>query len=312
MIAVLCGGVGAARFLSGLVEVVDPAEILAIVNTGDDTVMHGLSISPDLDTITYTLSGKVNPLTGWGLAGDEFSAMDALAALGGPTWFRLGNLDLATHMFRSGRLAEGATLSQVTEELGRAFGLGLKLVPMSDQPVRTRLELLSGEEVSFQEYFVKLRHGVAVRRVRFAGAEASSPSPGVLDALASADVIAVAPSNPAVSIDPILSVPGIRAALQARRDRVVAVSPIVAGAALKGPADRLLAELGGQATAAGVARWLRDVIGTLVIDQADAGLCQEVEAAGVACVVTPTVMSEPGVAARLAGVVISAAGANCS
>jgi LPPG:FO 2-phospho-L-lactate transferase len=309
VIAVLCGGVGAARFLSGLVEVVEPSEIFAIVNTGDDTVMHGLSISPDLDTITYTLSGRVNPETGWGLAGDDFSAMTALEALGGPVWFRLGNLDLATHMYRTGRLSEGATLSRVTDELAGAFGLGLHLVPMSDDPVRTRLELVSGEEVSFQEYFVKLRHSVPVKRVRFAGADESLPAPGVLEALAAADVIVVAPSNPVVSIDPVLAVPGVRAALQARRERVVAVSPIVAGAALKGPADRLLTELGGTASVVGVATWLEAVIGTLVIDQADAGEAEAVESVGVSCVVAPTVMSTPEVAAGLARVVLSAAGA---
>ncbi|MGH9169317.1 MAG: 2-phospho-L-lactate transferase [Acidimicrobiales bacterium] len=309
MIAVLCGGVGAARFLSGLVQVVDQSEIVAIVNTGDDAVLHGLSISPDIDTITYTLSGRVNPATGWGLAGDDFTTMAALEELGGETWFRLGNLDLATHLYRTGRLAEGATLSEVTAEITRAFGLGLRLLPMADEPVRTRLELASGREVSFQEYFVKLRHSVAVRRVSFAGAGESFPAPGVLEALGTATAIVIAPSNPVVSIDPILAVPGIRPALAARRDSVVAVSPLVGGVALKGPADRLLAELGGLARSAGVAAWLAGVAGTLVVDEADASDAESVESEGLACVVTPTVMSTPAVAAALARTAVESVGA---
>ncbi len=308
MIAVLCGGVGAARFLAGLLDVVGAADVVAIVNTGDDSDLHGLSISPDLDTITYTLSGRVNPATGWGLAGDEFTTMDALDALGGSTWFRLGNLDLATHLYRTGRLREGATLTEVTSELTEAFGLSLRLLPMSNDPVRTVLELVEGESVPFQDYFVRLRHSVPVRAVIWPDASAASPAPGVIDALTAAEVIVVAPSNPVVSIDPILAVPGIRELLQARRQHVVAVSPIIAGAALKGPADRLLTELGGSATAAGVAAWLSDVVGTLVIDEADADQVADVESHGLACVVTATVMSDPAVAAALARTVLAAGG----
>jgi LPPG:FO 2-phospho-L-lactate transferase len=308
VIAVLCGGVGAARFLSGLLDVVDAGEVVAIVNTGDDTELHGLSISPDLDTITYTLSGRVNRATGWGLAGDDFTTMDALETLGGDTWFRLGNLDLATHLYRTGRLRAGAPLSQVTADLARAFGLGLRLLPMSDDPVRTVLELASGAEVSFQDYFVRLRHSVAVRAVRFAGAEVAEPGPGVLEALGSASTVVIAPSNPVVSIDPILAVPGIRTALASRRREVVGISPIIAGAALKGPADRLLSELGSEASAAAVARWLSDVCGTLVIDEADADQRAGVEAAGVECVVTPTVMKDAQTAAALARTVLACGG----
>jgi LPPG:FO 2-phospho-L-lactate transferase len=306
VIAVLCGGVGAARFLSGLLRVVDPADVVAIVNTGDDTELHGLSISPDLDTITYTLSGRVNPATGWGLAGDEFTTMDALGALGGDVWFRLGNLDLATHLYRTGRLRGGASLTEVTGDLTRAFGLELKVLPMSDQPVRTVLELAGGGVVGFQDYFVRLRHSVAVSSVRFVGAEGALPAPGVMDALTSADVLVIAPSNPVVSIDPILAVPGVRDALAARRERVVGISPIVAGAALKGPADRLLVELGGSASAAGVARWLSDVCGVLVVDEADADQVTGVEACAMRCVVTATVMSDATVAAALARTVLLA------
>jgi LPPG:FO 2-phospho-L-lactate transferase len=307
VIAVLCGGVGAARFLSGLVLVVDPSDVVAIVNTGDDTELHGLSISPDLDTITYTLSGRVNPATGWGLAGDEFTTMDALTALGGDAWFRLGNLDLATHLYRTGRLRAGATLTEVTGELARAFGLGFTLLPMSDEPVRTMLELPGEGEVGFQDYFVRLRHSVAVSAVRFAGAEGASPAPGVTEALTSAEVIVIAPSNPVVSIDPILSVPGVRAILVSRRSDVIAISPIVAGAALKGPADRLLVELGGSASAGGVARWLSDVCGVLVVDEADSDQVEDVESCGVRCVVTATVMNDAALAAALARTVLLAA-----
>ncbi len=308
MIAVLCGGVGAARMLAGLQAVVDPDEIVAVVNTGDDTELHGLYISPDLDTITYTLAGVVNPATGWGLVGESFRAMEALERYDAVTWFRLGDGDLATHLYRTGRMREGATLSEVTAEIARAWGLGVRLLPMSDDPVRTRLRLGDADEVAFQDYFVRLRHSVVVEGVRFAGAESAKPAPGVLAALETAEVVVVAPSNPVVSIGPILAVPGVAGVLAARRASVVAVSPIVAGAALKGPADRLLVELGGQASAPGVARFLKAWVGTLVIDQADEQVAGEVEASGVRCVVAPTVMTTPEIAAGLARVVLAAAG----
>jgi len=300
VITVLAGGVGAARLLVGLARAVPPERVTAVVNTGDDTVLHGLHVSPDLDTVTYTLAGAVNPSTGWGLDGESFVAMDALDRYGGLTWFRLGDRDLATHLYRAGRLADGATLSTVTREIADAWGVVPRLLPMSDDPVRTRIELASGDEVEFQEYFVKLRHAVAVRSVRFDGAAVAAPAPGVIDALRDAALVVVAPSNPVVSVGPILSVPGIAAALVARRDRVVAISPIVAGAALKGPADRLLSELGGEASVVGVARVLRDVAGTLVIDEADRELAPEVEAAGMRCVVTTTVMRTAEISRGLA------------
>jgi LPPG:FO 2-phospho-L-lactate transferase len=294
--------------LAGLQAAVDPGQIVAVVNTGDDTELHGLHISPDLDTITYTLSGAANSITGWGLAGDTFRSMEALDRFGAPTWFRLGDADLATHLYRTGRIRDGATLSEVTAEISRAFGLGMVLVPMSNDPVRTRLRLRAGEEVAFQDYFVKMRHSVPVEAVRFAGAESCEPAPGVLPALAAAEIVVVAPSNPIVSIGPILSVPGVRQVLEARRDSVVAVSPIVAGAALKGPADRLLAELGHEASAVGVARFLSSWVGTIVIDEADGNLAGEVRAAGVDCRVAPTVMKTPEIAAALARVVLGTAG----
>ncbi|MAT05447.1 MAG: 2-phospho-L-lactate transferase [Acidimicrobiaceae bacterium] len=312
-IAVLCGGVGAARFLRGLLEVVDAADVTAIVNTGDDTVLHGLSISPDLDTITYTLAGATDDERGWGLAGETWNAMAALAryaevrpdgSTAAPTWFNLGDTDLATHFYRTARLAEGATLTAVTAEIAQAWGLGLRMLPVTDDRFRTVVTLggdghEAGREVTFQDYFVRLRHGVPVSDVRFEH-DGAEPTAAVADALTSADLVVIAPSNPIVSIGPLRALPGIDEALRSRRDSVVAISPIVGGAALKGPADRMLAELGVDPSVAGVAGLYAPVASTLVIDTVDAGHAQAVEAAGMHCVVTPTIMSQPGVGADLA------------
>jgi LPPG:FO 2-phospho-L-lactate transferase len=314
VLVALCGGVGAARMLSGLVRVVPPDDITAIVNVGDDMVLHGLHISPDLDTVTYTLAGMDNRDTGWGVAGESWAVMDELSRLGGEDWFRLGDRDLATHLFRTGRLRGGETLSSVTAELCRRRGIAVRLLPVTDDPLRTRVTLAeasplgpAGTEVGFQDYFVRLRHDVAVSGIRFEGAAAARPSAGVLESLELADAIVVCPSNPVVSIGPVLAVPGVRDALVARRERVVAVSPIIAGAALKGPADRLLTELGAEASVVGVARLYAPWAGTLVVDTADAGRAGEVEAEGVRCIVAPTVMSSPERAADLARVVVDAA-----
>ncbi len=312
MIAVLSGGVGAARYLTGLVQVVAPGEVTSVVNTGDDLWLHGLRICPDLDTLTYTLAGAVDAERGWGLAGETWRAVDALTrfadvvpsgSAAGCTWFRLGDTDLATHLYRSTRLGEGAGLAQVTAEVSAAWGVGPVLLPMSEDPVETRLTLAgegAGVEIGFQEYFVQRRHAVAVAAVRFAGVDVARPGPGVLDALARAGRIVIAPSNPIVSIAPVLAVPGVADALAARRHDVVAVSPIVAGSALRGPADRLLAELGHESSVVGVARLYAPVAATLVIDEADAARAGEVEAAGMGCVVAPTVMHGLGEAAALA------------
>jgi LPPG:FO 2-phospho-L-lactate transferase len=308
VIAALAGGVGAARLLRGMVEVVPPGEITAIVNTGDDTVLHGLHISPDLDTVMYTLADAINPETGWGLAGETWRVMESLGRLGGITWFNLGDQDLATHCYRTQRLSEGAALGQVTGELARAWGVGVVLVPVTDDPLRTRLQLVDGPEVGFQEYFVRLRHEVAVAAVRFEGAAEARPGPGVLEALDGAHTVVVCPSNPVVSIDPLVAVPGVFDRLRARRDRVVGVSPIVAGAALKGPADRLLREMGFESSVVGVARWYASWMGTLVIDESDAGLADAVEAEGVRCVVAPTIMSTVGRSALLSRTVLDAVG----
>ena len=315
VLVALCGGVGAARMLSGLVHVVPADGITAIVNVGDDLVLHGLHVSPDIDTITYTLAGMDNRETGWGVTGESWAVMDELARLGGEDWFRLGDRDLATHLFRTGRLRAGAPLSTVTAELATRRGVGVRLLPVTDDALRTRVTLAEtsplappGTEVGFQDYFVRLRHDVAVRAVRFEGAEAARPAPGVLESLRDADAIVVCPSNPVVSIGPILAVPAVREILVARRSQVVAVSPIVAGAALKGPADRLMAELGTEASVVGVARLYAPWVGTLVVDVADASHAVAIEAEGVRCVVAPTVMSTPERAEDLARVVVDAAG----
>jgi LPPG:FO 2-phospho-L-lactate transferase len=316
-VAVVCGGVGAARFLRGLVEVVDPSRIAAIVNTGDDTVMHGLSISPDLDTIVYTLAGAIDPDRGWGLAGETWGAMAGLerfaavrppGSTAGQTWFNLGDHDLATHLYRTTRLAEGARATEVAGELGRAWDIAIRLLPMTDDPVATMVELTSGEEVPFQDYFVRLRHSVAVRAVRFGGADVARPTAEVLDALDTAGKIVIAPSNPLVSIGPVRALHGIDDVLVRRRDAVVAVSPIVGGVALKGPADRLLAELGHEPSVVGVARLYASIAATLVIDPADAALAPAVEAAGLRAAVVPSVMTDAAKAAALAKATLDVAG----
>jgi LPPG:FO 2-phospho-L-lactate transferase len=300
--------------LSGLVQVMPGPDITAIVNVGDDMELHGLSISPDLDTVTYTLAGLDNRDTGWGVVGESWAAMEELGRLGGEDWFRLGDRDLATHLFRTGLMRGGHPLSAVTAELARRRGVEVRLLPVTDDVLRTRVTLAgetalgpAGTEVGFQDYFVRLRHDVAVRGVRFEGADRARPAPGVMESLEQADAIVVCPSNPVVSIGPLLAVPGVHQVLVARRDRVVAVSPIVAGAALKGPADRLMADLGTDPSVVGVARLYAPWVGTLVVDTADTAAVAAVEAEGVRCIVTETVMSTPERARDLAQAVVDAA-----
>ena len=314
MICVLAGGVGAARFLRGLVQVMPAHDITAIVNTGDDTVLHGLSISPDLDTVTYTLANAIDPVRGWGLENESWTAMSALARFvnvrpqdssAAPTWFNLGDKDLATHFYRTARMQEGATLTQVTSEICQSFGVDVHLVPMSNDRVSTFVTLandcaagLQGTEITFQEYFVKHQHSVAVSNVRFAGA--STASAIGLDTLLSAQTVVIAPSNPLVSIAPLRALHGVDAALTKRRESVVAISPIIAGAALKGPADRLMTELGHESSVVGVAKLYAPICGTLIIDTADAHLAPKVEAEGMHCVIVDTVMSTPEKSQHLA------------
>ena len=321
-VTVICGGVGAARMLAGILavpDVVDAHAVTGIVNVGDDLELHGLRISPDLDTITYTLAGEINPDTGWGLRGESWQAMDSVKRYGGISWFGLGDRDLGTHLFRTQRSSEGAGLAEITAEITRAWGLELRLLPVTEDRLRTTLTIPGDDpsgasaghpaepttEVSFQEYFVHRQHGVAVQGVRFDGAETARPGPGVLEALADAERVVIAPSNPLISIEPVLAVPGVRDALISRRADTVAVSPIVDGAALKGPADRLLTELGHEATVVGVARLYAPLAATLVIDEADAHLADAVAAEGIRPVVTATVMRTPELAAALARTVLS-------
>lgn len=304
MLVALAGGVGAARFLSGLVDVVDPGEVTAVVNTADDDVFHGLYVSPDLDSVTYTLAGAHNVEQGWGLAGETFATIDALDRYGVPTWFRLGDRDLATHLYRTQRLHAGASLTTVTAEITEAWGLRTRLLPMTDDRVSTRIESVDGHGTPIvfrmQEWFVRERTTPPVRGVSFEGAVAAAPAPGVLDALEQADTIIICPSNPVISIGPILAVPGIRDALERRRDRVVGVSPIIGGAPVKGPADRLMEPLGIEVSCVGVARAYATICGSLVIDERDADLAESVAALGVAPVVCNTLMTDARVSAALA------------
>jgi len=304
VLAALAGGVGAARFLRGLVQVVAPEDITVVVNTGDDDWFHGLLVCPDLDTVTYTLAGAENPDTGWGLAGETFAAMDALDRYGAPTWFRLGDRDLATHLYRDERLRSGAPLSTIAAEIAAAWGVRSQLLPMSDDRVATRIDVRAGDgsvtELRMQEWFVRERAEPQVAAVHFEGVDGAAAAPGVLETLASAETIVVCPSNPVISIGPILAVPGVRDALRRRRDRVVGVSPIIAGAPVKGPADRLMDPLGMEVSCVGVARAYRDFCSALVIDAGDAARAAEVEALGVHAVATDTLMRDARVAAALA------------
>jgi len=308
--ATLAGGVGAARFLAGLVRVVPASDVVAIVNTADDDEFHGLYVSPDLDSVTYTLAGASNTAQGWGLEGETFATLDALARFDVPTWFRLGDKDLATHLFRTARLRAGLPLSAVTAEITRAWAVDVRLLPMTDDPVRTRITVERGagrtEELAMQAWFVGERAEPPVVGVRFEGAEGSRPAPGVLEALTLADTIVICPSNPVISIGPILAVPGVRDVLTARRDHVVAVSPIIGGAPVKGPADRLMAPLGMDVSCVGVARAYAEICSSLVIDAVDAERAAEVEALGVHAVVTDTLMRSPEIAAALAAETLAA------
>jgi LPPG:FO 2-phospho-L-lactate transferase len=284
-----------------------PEDLTAIVNVADDIELHGLHISPDLDTVTYTVAGAIDPERGWGLGGETWHAMEALARYpAARRWFNLGDRDLGTHLYRTDRLRSGASLSAVTSEIAAAWELGLRLLPASDDRVETRVEVDGEGEIGFQEYFVERHHDVTVAALRFEGAERARPAPGVLEALADAARVVIAPSNPLVSIAPVLAVPGVREAVMARRDDVVAVSPIVAGRALKGPADRPLTELGHEASVVGVARLYAPLARVLVIDEADRELAPAVEAEGMHCVVAPTVMRGPDEAARLGREVLAA------
>ena len=299
-VAVICGGVGAARLLVGIQRVIDPERVVAIANVGDDLELHGLHISPDLDTITYTTAGAVSAERGWGLDGETWQAMAMVGRYGGVDWFSLGDRDIGTHLYRTHRLRQGAPLSEVTGEITAAWDLRFRLLPVTDDRLQTMVTVVDEGEIGFQEYFVGRRHDVPVSAVRFDGADRAEPAPGVIEAIESAASIVIAPSNPVVSIDPVLAVPGVRDAIAARRSDVVAVSPIIGGKALKGPADRLLVELGRESSAAAVAEWYRDLVGTLIVDTVDADQSDAIAASGVEPVVMDTIMSTPAITDALA------------
>lgn len=289
-IVALAGGVGAARFLDGLTRVVDPGRLWIVGNTADDTELHSLHISPDLDTVAYTLAGLSDPKQGWGIAGDTYHCLEALRGLGVDAWFQLGDRDLATHLYRTVRLRQGATLTQVTRELAAKWGLKSTLAPMTDNRVRTIVQTRHAA-LDFQTYFVRRRSRDTVVGVKFEGAQRARPSPGLLDAIANAAAVIICPSNPIISIGPILAVPGVRNALRKTEAPVAAISPIIGGRALKGPAARMMKSLGMRVSALGVAELYRDFLDVLIIDREDAKQAGKVEALGMRAVVTDTIMT---------------------
>ena len=303
-ITALGGGVGAAKLLQGLAQVLPPERLAVVVNTGDDVVMFGLHVSPDIDITLYTLAGRVNPETGWGIKGDTFTCLEYLGRLGEPTWFHLGDQDLATHLFRTRLLREGHTLSEITEQIRRQFGLNCRILPMSDDPIPTRIETEKGE-IHFQEYLVRYHAGLLVKGIRFEGIERARPAPGVVEAIGESTAVIICPSNPLVSIGPILAVPGVRRALEDTSARVLAVSPVVGGASLKGPTDRMLLDLGMEVSALQVARLYQNFLDVLVIDTADQALRPDIEQLGIKVMVTRTVMRGAKEKKELARVLVS-------
>ncbi len=305
-VTALAGGTGAAKLLRGLAAHVAPADLTVIGNTGDDTLVWGLHVSPDLDTVAYALGGRLDVERGWGLAGETFACRDAMAAFGAPAWFNLGDRDLATHLTRTEALAAGRRLSDITADIAGRLGVPARLLPMSDEPVRTRVRTPDGW-LAFQEYFVRERARPKVIGVEYQGAADARPAPGVVDAIRDADAIVVCPSNPITSIGPILAVPGMRDALGAARAPIVAVSPIVGGAAVSGPAGELMRARGLPVSAAGVVMAYAPLLSVLVMDVADRDTAADVEALGVRIALTDTMMRRREREVSLARVVLDAA-----
>jgi LPPG:FO 2-phospho-L-lactate transferase len=303
---VLAGGVGAARFLAGLVQVVPPDQIAVVINTGDDRDFFGLRVCPDIDIVTYTLAGAVQGETGWGLAGDTFECLGALQRFRSDTWFQLGDRDLATHIHRTSRLAEGAGLAQVTAEIACAFGVATRLLPMTEDPAPTRVVRANGDRIDFEEYLVREGAPGDVAEVDLSAATRARPAPGVVEAIERAELLVICPSNPIVSIGTIRAVPAIEAALRARRD-AVCVSPLIGGAPVKGPADHLLRAVGSEVSSLGVARLYAAIARGIVIDRVDARLAPEIEALGLAVRVAETLMKDSKIASQLASAVIELA-----
>lgn len=298
MICALAGGVGGARLADGLARA-ERNELRIVVNTGDDFQHLGLTICPDLDTVMYTLAGLANAATGWGIAGDTASAMDMLRRYGGETWFYLSDGDLGTHLYRTDALRRGQTLTQVSRQMATALGIKAQLLPMSDSPVATRVLTPDGE-LEFQEYFVRRRCQDTVLSVRWEGLERAVPTPEAMEALREADTLVICPSNPIVSVGPIVALPGVRDALRGLSCPRVGVSPIIGGQALKGPADRMLASLGHESSVVGVARLYRDMLDGFVIDHQDATHMPALEALGLRVLVTDAIMRDPADRVRLA------------
>jgi LPPG:FO 2-phospho-L-lactate transferase len=303
-VVVLAGGFGGARMAHGFELLGERVELSIIVNTGDDLELHGLAVSPDLDTVMYTLSGLANDATGWGVRDETWSAAEMLATYGEPTWFKLGDRDLATHLVRTDALRSGERLSEVEARLAAALGVRAKLLPMTDQPIRTKVRTTQGW-LDFQDYFVRRGHTDPVIELRFDGMEAAAITPEVAAAIESADLVVIAPSNPFVSVGPILAVPGIRVALESASTPVVAISPIVGGAAVRGPAADMLASLAGQpATSAGLAAYYAQtypgLIATFVLDKSDAAESEAVAATGLRPLVTNTLIGAADARRRLA------------
>jgi LPPG:FO 2-phospho-L-lactate transferase len=298
-VTALSGGVGAAKLLIGLGRALRGRGLTAVVNTADDDEIYGVHVSPDVDIVTYWLAGIADTQRGWGVAHDTFNLVEGLREIGEDAWFNLGDRDFATCLARTRMLREGATLSQVTRRMSEALGVMPLLLPMTDDRVRTRVHCTDGRTLSFQEYFVRERCTPEVASVSFEGAGDAAPAPGVVDAIETADLVVVCPSNPLVSIGPILALPGIRPALTSH-PLVVAVSPLVGGAALKGPADRMLVSTGGESSATGVARLYADFCDCFVVDERDAGEVATVEALGLTCRALDTVMTDGTASEKLA------------
>ena len=307
-ISVLAGGVGASRFLRGLVEVVDPGDVTAIVNVGDDVELVGLRISPDLDIVTYALAGIVDEAKGWGVAGDTFEALSRLRAYGEDVWMALGDRDLATHILRTYRLSRGAKLSDFADELRRRLGVATRILPVTDDPLTTMVRLEDGRLISFEEYYVRYNFRPRISAVTYRGCSSARPARGVVEAIESADAVVIAPSNPLASVMPILCVEEVARAMRGRGRRI-AISPIVGGRAVKGPAAQMMADLGIEATPVGVAKLYRGFVDALVLDLADAELAGRVRSeAGVEALVADTMMVDAEARRRLAAFVVEALG----
>jgi LPPG:FO 2-phospho-L-lactate transferase len=304
MVVVLTGGTGGAKLIEGLVRELEPSQLTIICNTADDLVLHGLNISPDLDTIMYTLAGLNDREKGWGVAGDSFTVLEQLSRYGTDTWFKLGDKDIATHLLRTGLFRAGRALSDATRELAKRLAVKTILLPMTDQPVETRVVTADGE-ISFQEFFVKLRWEPDVKRVYYEGIDRSRPAPGVLEAIAAADKIIICPSNPVTSIGPILAVPGVRDALKAARAPVVGVSPMIGNSAVSGPAAKLMRAQGVASSATGIAALYRDFLDALLFDKADAEQSDKIRQIGVSPIETSVIMRSIGDKFRLAREVLA-------